>query len=353
MPFIEELLNYGSLSIVGLEKNTGKTECLNYILNRLPLNKIIVGVSSIGIDGECIDQVTRGSKPEIILREGVIFTTSEKHYKQRRIVSELIDVGDEHTSLGRLITARAISKGKVMLSGPPSSLALKRWIDKLKTNYNVNICIIDGALSRLSPASPAISEAMIMTTGAALSMSVNELVNKTAFAVELIGIGKTKKQINDQLINMSRGVWNFNSVTGEFYPLYESAFTIDSSEKFIDSKQNILQDKNSDTKIYDTIFISGALTDRLLKKISLDKEDILKEIVVRDFTKIFVTPLTYRNFIKKGGNISVQQKSNLIAICVNPVSPHGYSLDSNMLCQELETKIGLPVYDIFKYKCNS
>ena len=35
MPFIEDILKHKSLSIVGLEKNTGKTECLNYVLSRL------------------------------------------------------------------------------------------------------------------------------------------------------------------------------------------------------------------------------------------------------------------------------------------------------------------------------
>ena len=35
MPFIGEILKYKSLSIVGMEKNTGKTECLNYIIDRL------------------------------------------------------------------------------------------------------------------------------------------------------------------------------------------------------------------------------------------------------------------------------------------------------------------------------
>lgn len=346
MPFIQELLKYRSLSIVGLEKNTGKTECLNYVLDRLPLDKIRVGVSSIGLDGERTDQVTRSSKPEIILREGVLFTTSEKHYKQRRIISELIEVEDQHTSLGRLITARAVSSGKVMLSGPPSSQSLRRWIDRLKTNYNVDLCIIDGALSRLSPASPAISEAMILATGAALSMSINELINKTAFTVELIGIEKSKKKISDLLAEKPSGVWNYNSLNRNFSPLYESAFTL---EREFNGVGNEGDHKKSDQSEFDTIFISGALTDRLLKKLSSGKREITKEVVVRDFTKIFITPLTYRNFIKRGGKISVLQRSNLIAVCVNPVSPNGYSLDSDMLCKELEAKIGLPVYDIFNY----
>ena len=52
MPFISELLKYKSCSIVGLEKNTGKTECFNYVLQRLMPHEKRIAVSSIGIDGE-------------------------------------------------------------------------------------------------------------------------------------------------------------------------------------------------------------------------------------------------------------------------------------------------------------
>ncbi len=56
MPFVDEILKYRSVSIVGLEKNTGKTECLNYIINRLPTDYFSVAVTSIGLDGESPDQ---------------------------------------------------------------------------------------------------------------------------------------------------------------------------------------------------------------------------------------------------------------------------------------------------------
>lgn len=115
MPFVDQILKYGTLSIVGLEKNTGKTECLNYILKRLPSYNLRTGITSIGIDGEKVDQVTQGSKPEIFLGEGIIFSTSEKHYRERKIFSEILDIGDTVTSLGRVITARSLQKGKVLL----------------------------------------------------------------------------------------------------------------------------------------------------------------------------------------------------------------------------------------------
>ena len=97
MPFIEELIKYKSCSIVGLEKNTGKTVSLNYVLSHLPLDRMRIAVSSIGIDGETTDQVTKTAKPEITLKEGTYFATSEKHYLQRKLVSELVDVSDENT----------------------------------------------------------------------------------------------------------------------------------------------------------------------------------------------------------------------------------------------------------------
>ena len=58
MSFLSEIVESKSISIVGLEKNTGKTECLNYILRNLP-QSLRVAVTSLGIDGETVDQVTK------------------------------------------------------------------------------------------------------------------------------------------------------------------------------------------------------------------------------------------------------------------------------------------------------
>lgn len=89
MPFVADILKHRSLSIVGLEKNTGKTVCLNYILRRLNEMHVSVGVTSIGVDGEQVDSVFATAKPEIILYEGTCFITSEQHYLKRQLVSRL------------------------------------------------------------------------------------------------------------------------------------------------------------------------------------------------------------------------------------------------------------------------
>ena len=345
MPFLESLLQYRSLSIVGLEKNTGKTECFNYILKRLPLDNMKIAVSSIGVDGESIDQVTQSVKPEIFLREGIYFTTSEKHYRGRKLLSELLDISEEETSLGRLVTAKALSAGKILLSGASSTASLKRWMEGLKAKYGVDLIIIDGALSRLSLASPAISESMILATGAALSANIQTLVAKTAFMVELIGIEKSSLD-GEKMVNLNeRGVWAIDERGALRGQLFDSAFTM----KYVSERAAIKQTSDEEESGIAAVFVSGALTDRLLNTISEDKELLNREIIVRDFTKIFVTPVKYRAFLKKGGSIKVLQKSRLIAVTVNPTAPNGVILNSEKLIKRLSEEITIPVYDIFNH----
>ena len=338
LPFIDEILKYDSLSIVGLEKNTGKTECLKYVLDNLPVERKRIAVTSIGIDGETVDQVTRTQKPEITLREGMYFGTSEMHYRQRRLVSELIDVSDETTSLGRVVTARALTGGKILLSGPSSGSSLKRWMRDMR-QHGIDHVIIDGALSRMSSASPAVSQSMILATGTAYSANMTTLVQKTAHVVDLVNLELTSERNVNRLAPLEKGVW-FIDTDGALHDL--NAMTSLSQEIHFDGVEHCA-----------SLYVAGALVGTFLDKVRKHKTLRHAEIVVRDFTKIFVTPQQYRLFVKGGGRVSVLQKSKLIAVTVNPTSPTGYVLDSDLLCNRLSEAIGLPVYDLLKNKeCN-
>ena len=339
LPFIDEILRYDSLSIVGLEKNTGKTECLKYVLNRLPVESRRIAVTSIGIDGETVDQVTRTQKPEIVLREGMYFGTSEAHYRQRRLVSELIDVSDENTSLGRVVTAKALTGGKILLSGPSSASGLRRWMQEMH-RFDIDLVVIDGALSRMSSASPAVSQSMILATGAAYSANINTLVSKTAHVVDLINLDMTSGPNLQTLSPLEKGLW-FIDKEGELHAL--DAMTSLSKDIHFEGMDDC-----------ETLYVAGALVDGFLEKVRKNKSLKQVELVVRDFTKIFVTPQQFRLFLKAGGRIRVLQKSKLIAVTVNPTSPSGYVLDSDILCGKLSEAIGLPVYDLLKnnHQCN-
>ena len=338
-PFIDDILKYDSLSIIGLEKNTGKTETLKYVLDRLPIDKKRIVVTSIGIDGETTDQVTLTQKPEIVLCEGMFFGTSEMHYRQRRLVSELIDVSDVTTSLGRVVTAKALTSGKILLSGPASTVGLRQWMADMR-RFDIDLVVIDGALSRMSSASPAVSQSMILATGAAYSANLPTLVQKTAFVVDLINLPLTDGEDIRRLLPLEKGVW-WTDGEGQLHEL--NGLTSLAKEIRFDGMEQCRQ-----------LYVAGALVDGFLEKVRKNKNLRQTEIVVRAFTKIFVTPLQFRTFLKSGGSIHVLQKSQLLAITVNPTSPSGYVLDSDMLCGKLTEVTGIPAYDLLKdrKKCN-
>jgi len=305
------------------------------VLDRLPLQTKRIAVTSIGIDGETVDQVTRTQKPEIVLREGMYFGTSEMHYRQRRLVSELIDVSEESTSLGRVVTARALTGGKILLSGPSSASGLKRWMAEMHRT-GIDLVIIDGALSRMSSASPAVSQSMILATGAAFSANINTLVSKTAHVVELINLELTDDDNIRLLMPLEKGIW-FIDKDGALHGL----------EAMTSLSQDISFDGMDGCR---TLYVAGALVDGFLEKVRKNKALKHVELVVRDFTKIFVSPQQFRLFHKAGGCIRVLQRSKLLAVTVNPTSPSGYVLDSDTLCARLSEAIGLPVYDLIKNK---
>lgn len=332
MPFIRDILRHRSLSIVGLEKNTGKTVCLNYILHRMNEMGVHVGVTSIGVDGEQIDSVFATAKPEITLYEGTHFITSEQHYLKRQTLSVLEAVDSHRTALGPLVTARVLVRGKVLLSGAATTGVLRSQIAQLHT-IGTDIAIVDGALSRLSLASPTVTDAMILATGAAVSANVKQLVAKTRFLHNLILLDEVTPDLRERLSVIPSGLWAVDS-DGQPHDLgIASVFLIDRSESDI-------------LRYGKTLFASGAVSDRLLKALSAKGSGIT--LIARDFTKLFLTPETYNTYVRAGNRLMVLQRSKLIAVTLNPTSPQGFLLDSRATCDALGEALQTPVYDVMK-----
>lgn len=332
MSFVDNILNFRSVSIVGLAKNAGKTESLNYILNRIKNSGKTIAVTSIGLDGEGIDQVTQTHKPEIYVYDGMFFVTSETHYKTKQILAEIVDIDEQRTALGRLIIARALSDGKVLLSGPSDTNSLKIVLEKL-THSGVDTTIVDGALSRLSSASPAITDAMFLATGAAVSGNIPQLVRETKFVYDLIQLEQVDRHTAEKLADKTSGVWAFDDENMLYQLNIPSVLML---ERYKDELFKY------GTKIY----AGGMISDKFLEFLRTQKNCNRIELIVQDFTKIFVSKENYYAFIKKGGKIKLLHKTKLLGISVNPTSPEGILLNSAKLIAALEEHVQVPVFDV-------
>ncbi len=332
MPFIQDILKYKSVSVVGLEKNTGKTETLNYILRRLDKEDVNVAITSIGVDGEQVDSVTNTPKPEIFVPEGTVFVTSHQHYSRKKLFADILDVSESSTALGRLITARALCDGRVLLSGPPSTGGIKELVQSMN-NYNVKTTIVDGALSRMSLASPTVTDAMILATGATISANMPQLVRKMVFTKRLIELNRVPDTLADKLETIKKGLW----AVGDDEELYDvkipSVFLLEKH------KEELFRYGNR-------IYVSGAVSSQLLQFLRMQNKNV--ELIIQDFTKIFASQEEYESFVRRDNSIKVVYNTKLIAITVNPTSPTGFSFDSETLCSELSNALKIPVYDVKK-----
>ena len=291
-----------------------------------------MGVTSIGVDGEQVDSVFATAKPEVTLYEGTHFITSEQHYLKRQAVSVLEAVDSRRTALGPLVTARVLVRGKALLSGAATTGVLRSQIEQLDS-MGVDIAIVDGALSRLSLASPTVTEAMILATGAAVSANVKQLVAKTKFLHNLILLDEVDSALRDRLNVIPSGLWGVDD-EGRPHDLgIASVFLIDRA--------------STDLLHYGhTLFASGAVSDRLLRVLAAKGKGIT--LIARDFTKLFITPEAYVEFTRRGGRLMVLQRSKLLAVTLNPTSPQGFLLDSHSTCEILSEALQTPVYDVMK-----
>lgn len=329
MPFIGEIPKYKSLSIVGMAKNTGKTECLNYILGHYRQHGEALAITSIGVDGESADVVFQTAKPEITFYENMLVQTSEKHFAQRQAGCEILDVSKQQTALGRLVTARIKTEGKLILSGSSHTKGLLEFVDKTR-GLGAKTCLIDGALSRMSLASPAIAEAMVLCTGAALSKSLPVLVQKTKFQYDLIRLPLLEDAVlREKLELLEQGVWGIDA-ENEVHSLG------------IISPLLLASNKHKFKKEHGCIYVAGVINDALLEFLRLQKI----RLIIPDFSKVFAGSLAWNMYSKTCGEVRVIRQTKLLGVCVNPWSPEGYTLDSLKLREALGASLGIRVWDL-------
>lgn len=339
-PFFFDITRYKSLSVVGMAKNVGKTVCLRALLGcyRSPEKASALAVTSIGMDGENTDTLFKTAKPELDFYPGMLVQTSEQHYFRRHLSADILDVSRETTACGRLVTARVLTPGKLILSGYAYTGGLRHYIAQAHA-FGAKTAVVDGALSRMSLASPFVSEAMILCTGAALSKNLNELVQKTRLQYSLMELPVLRmepggEELADSLSEIRSGVYGIGP---------------DGEIKNLDIPSLLQIDKHLD-KIGPycrpgcRLYISGLLGDSFLKFLSSRRHR--PDLVVSDFTKLFVGMQAFQAFIRSGSRIWVLQQPKILGVCVNPSSPDGYVLDSLQLRERMGEALGREVYDI-------
>lgn len=337
MAIMSELANkYKTLSIVGMSKNAGKTTALNYLIEEAMDEGIRLGITSTGRDGETQDLVTGTEKPRVYLDEGTLVAVPSLLYELSDAGLEVIKRTNYSTAIGTLLICQVREAGYVQVAGPVINKEQKLLCDEM-LEAGCDLIMIDGAIDRKTIASPDTSDAIILATGAVLSRKMSKMVEETAHVVNLYG--------TDELEEGSQRAAIENNNFDDKIMIVNDKGEIDK----LDLVTGLGAAREIDAAIKEDtthVYIPGAFTNSVISDISPKK---LKQVqfVLKDPTKIFINPMDWGKFRKKGFRLKVLKNIKIALITVNPWAPLGYTFDNRLLLEEMKKAIPhIPIIDV-------
>ena len=241
------------------------------------------------------------------------------------------------TPMGEVQIVRSLSTGLVEIAGPSINSEVKFVCNEL-LRLGCDLVLIDGAFDRRSYASPLISQATILSTGASVSRDMQKVIQITNHTFNLLTL---ESEENVRIIQKANEIINKAKVG-----VINSDFSINKLNIMttLDSVEEILTHLDDNSKY---LVINGAITDLFIVEF-MKKSDIYKniKILVPDTTKLFLSKKIFEKYSKKGGIIKVINKINIIMITINPTSPIGYEFDKYIFLSEMKKELTVPIYDL-------
>ena len=335
MYLLEELSKkYKRISIVGMAKNAGKTTALNYLIEEAMDEGIVLGITSTGRDGEGTDVVTGTDKPRVFLDTDTIVSVPTQLYELSDAGLEIVKMTNYGSSLGQIMLCRVVSSGYVQVAGPVINAQHIEMCEEM-LRLGAQLVLIDGAIDRKSIAAPGTSDAIILSTGAVLSRKMSKVIEETAHTVNLYRLPCLEDGQEKDLLTEENSEQIQLIKDGKLVTLNRSTGL--GAGKFLDAEID-------DTVTH--VYVPGAFTHSVVADINPKK---LKHItfVLKDPTKIFIGPMMWNQFRKKGLTIKVLENIKVAAITVNPTSPSGYAFNHEELLNAMQKAIpDIPVIDV-------
>lgn len=299
----KSLAEVRTMSIVGMCKNAGKTTVLNWLLANSRQERIL-GLTSIGRDGESTDVVTGTEKPSIFVPEGTLVATAKDMLRLGDVTKEILATTGISTPLGEVVVLRARSAGYVQIAGPSITTQL-RDVSQLFFELGAGQTIIDGALGRKSLGARTVAEGVILCTGASYHMSMEKVIEDTVNIYRIMNLPK--------------------------------AATLPPEP------ENGLEDC---LKQHGEALVGGALTDSMV--LPLLRSGLLRNgrLVVKDPSKVLLKPDTLDKLQTRQVRLEAVDAARTLCITINPVSAYGWKFDKDLFYEKMSQAVDAPVINV-------
>lgn len=333
------------LALVGLAKNTGKTEALAALLRELDAAGRRVGVTSVGRDGEAHDVIdSRIDKPRVRLAAQSLVASTDSLLSASGIPFELLERTGIRTPLGRVLVVRLKGAGAIEVAGP-SGADQVREVSETMLAHGAEQVLIDGAIDRRAASRPDVADGLVMSTGAVLGDRIEEIVQITRRAVELVRLpaldpgSPPARWLAASSAPLASGVLLGDDLAASEL---EARFILTADAPRI----RALLDANPSAR---WLIVAGALPEGFLGDLAAAAHSRGRTltVVIGDPTKAFLSARDLGWYARQGITLAVLEPIALLALTINPVAPQSHRLDSAELQLKLcEAIPGLPVVDV-------
>jgi hypothetical protein len=332
------------VAYVGLAKSTGKTEALACTLRELRARGHSVGVTSVGRDGEACDAIDgRIAKPRIELPAWSLVASTDALLRSCAVAHEPLVDTDIRTPLGRVVVARLLAAGTVEVAGPSAAGDVRAVADAMLA-HGAEQVLIDGALDRRAASSPAVSDGVVMSTGAVLHEEIQRVVACTRTAASIVRLAELDEHSpvgrRIRALARTRGESMLIGDPDERPRALPPRFTLRATRRDIAALL-------AESPRASHLLVRGALCEPFVDDLRRAARGRELQLTVADSTKVFLSHRDCSWYERQGIAIRVLKAIRLRALTVNPVAPRSHRFDSAHLRELLQAAIpGVPIIDV-------
>lgn len=320
---------YRALAIAGTVKNAGKTTALNHLVDRFHAAGEALGLSSVGRDGEAVDQLTNRPKPRVRPPVGALVATSHESALYSQATLRLVEPTPFRTALGPVGVYRVEGPGYVEVAGPVKVKEAAALLAQL-ARLGCTKILLDGAADRRAFISAGV-DGFVLATGLVLASDPAGMIDETRAVLARLQLA-TPPAAWAALCAAHPGP---GAIAGHAFVPWPGASFLDGLDRFAGWLPAGTE----------ALHVPGALTDGLAEALLEARRPI--QVIVPAGTHVLASRALLDRLLGRGQRCHALRPLNCVAITLNPTSPDGRTTDPAALLDAFrEAFPHLPVVDV-------
>ncbi|MEB3221213.1 MAG: hypothetical protein VKS61_05185 [Candidatus Sericytochromatia bacterium] len=318
-----------SLAVAGTAKNAGKTTALNHLVAHFGLAGERLGLSSVGRDGEAVDQITNRPKPRIKPPVGSLVATSHESALYSQATLEPVATTPFRTALGPVGIYRVVHPGFVEVAGPVKVREAAALLGQLASLGCTKI-LLDGAADRRAFIASGV-DGFVLATGLVLAESPQGVVEETRAVLARLSLPAPRASWTEAC----RAHQAPGAITDHGFQPWEGPSFMAGLERL----GAWLPDSAR------ALYVPGALADGLVEVLLALRRPV--DLIVPAGTHVLASRALLERLAARGQACFALQPLRAVAITVNPTAPDGREVESDGLRARLQDAFPeLPVIDV-------